>query len=129
MPQLHALIIDDNIRNVNVLGNLLSYENISHASITNPLQLETLLDDSGEFHLVFLDLEMPGLTGYDVLTKLKQDQRFAGIPIVACTVNTSEIRAARQKGFNGFIGKPLDPDKFPQQLARILNGEPVWDAN
>ena len=129
MTQAHALIIDDNVKNINVLANMLSDENLTHTRITNPKHLETLLEGVGQISIVFLDLEMPQLTGYEVLNSLKQDARFEGVPIVACTVNTNEIRTARQQGFNGFLGKPLDPDKFPDQLARILGGEQVWEVS
>jgi two-component system cell cycle response regulator DivK len=33
---------------------------------------------------------------------------------------------ARAAGFDGFIGKPLDFDRFPHQIRAILRGEPVW---
>ena len=42
------------------------------------------------------------------------------------TVHVSEIGVARDLGFHSFLGKPLDVDKFPEQLKRILNDEPVW---
>jgi two-component system cell cycle response regulator DivK len=34
---------------------------------------------------------------------------------------------ARAAGFDGFLGKPLDPDRFPDQIQKILNGQPVWE--
>jgi two-component system, cell cycle response regulator DivK len=36
---------------------------------------------------------------------------------------------ARQSGFNGFLGKPLDPDRFPDQIQRMLNGAPIWEIS
>jgi two-component system cell cycle response regulator DivK len=36
------------------------------------------------------------------------------------------MRRAREAGFDGFIGKPIDPDAFPDQIRRILAGEGVW---
>jgi len=36
---------------------------------------------------------------------------------------------AQMAGFNGFIGKPLDPDRFPEQVMWILSGKPVWEYN
>jgi two-component system cell cycle response regulator DivK len=37
------------------------------------------------------------------------------------------MEKARAAGFDGFLGKPLDPDRFPDQIRRILGGEEVWD--
>jgi DNA-binding NarL/FixJ family response regulator len=37
------------------------------------------------------------------------------------------VSRAREKGFDGFISKPLKMSEFPRQVERILNGEAVWD--
>lgn len=49
------------------------------------------------------------------------------VPIVAYSVHVSEIEIARRAGFDGFLGKPLDADRFSDQLRRILSGEQVWE--
>jgi CheY-like chemotaxis protein len=76
--------------------------------------------------VVFLDLEMPDIDGYAVLEILKSDNRFDTVPIVAHTVHFGEINNAQHVGFHSFLGKPLNIDRFPDQLARILIGEHVW---
>ena len=38
-------------------------------------------------------------------------------------------RRAEECGFDGFLGKPLDPDRFPDQIRRVLKGEPVWEIH
>jgi len=37
------------------------------------------------------------------------------------------MERAHSAGFDGFIGKPLDPDRFPGQIRRILQGAAVWE--
>lgn len=128
MSNKHALIVDDNIKNVNVLARLLEGEGVSNTTVTNPHRLDGAIETLEQLDVVFLDLEMPGLDGYQVLENLRADDRFQGVPIVAYTVHVSEIRVAHERGFDSFIGKPLDSDKFPGQLARILNGQPVWET-
>jgi two-component system, cell cycle response regulator DivK len=128
MSQPHALIIDDNAKNVTVLANMLSEENVTNTQVTNPKQIDSVLNNLNQVDVIFLDLEMPGLDGYQVLQKIKSDARFQGVPVVAYTVHVSEIHAANKGGFDGFIGKPLNADKFPQQLKRILNGQAVWET-
>jgi two-component system cell cycle response regulator DivK len=39
------------------------------------------------------------------------------------------MNKARASGFDGFLGKPLDADRFPDQIRRILAGEPVWEMS
>ncbi len=128
MSKKHALIVDDNARNVNVLARLLATEGVDNTQVLKPLNLDTTLQDMDDVNVVFLDLEMPHVDGYQVLEKLKNDDRFHSVPIVAYTVHVSEIQQTLNRGFDGFLGKPLDSDRFPEQLERILNGEPVWEA-
>jgi two-component system cell cycle response regulator DivK len=124
----HALIIDDKPSNVKVLIQLLTEENISNTSLTDPNLLERTLQAGTLFDVIFVDLEMPGLDGYSVLTRLQAAPHLQSARIVACTVHLSEMHEARERGFAGFLGKPLDADRFPQQLAQILRGEGVWEA-
>lgn len=124
----HALIIDDNNKNIEVLVRLLSMQQMSSTTVLRPSLLEGVLENMDGVDVVFLDLEMPGASGYDILEWLKSDARFQSVPIVAYTVHVSEIGVAHQQGFHSFLGKPLDADKFPQQLERILSGQPVWET-
>lgn len=128
MTQLHALIIDDNPKNISVLANMLADEQITNTRVTNCRHLETIIESVNVIDVVFLDLEMPGFSGYDILKQLKANPRFAKTPIVAYTVHTSELIKAKQSGFDSFLAKPLNADKFPEQVARILRGEHIWEA-
>ncbi|MCA9905937.1 MAG: response regulator [Anaerolineae bacterium] len=128
MGDVNALIIDDNAKNVDVLARLLAAEGVSSDKVTNPGELETMLDRINQIDIVFLDLELPGTDGYQILAWLKSDQRFQTVPVVAYTVHVSEINVAHQQGFDSFLGKPIRYDRFPSQLRRILRGEQVWET-
>jgi len=128
MSKAHALVIDDNGRSVKVLLMLLAKEDVSYSEVGHPSQLESVLETLDAVDVVFLDLEMPNRDGFEVRDVLRADSRFDGIPIIAYTVHVSEIDRTYEQGFDGFIGKPLDSDRFPEQLERILNGEAVWET-
>lgn len=125
---MHALIIDDNAQNVAVLAQMLARQDITSEKLMQPERLPDVLATLPRCDIVFVDLEMPKVDGYAVYTMLRADQRFDGVPIVACTVHLNDIVATHDHGFDGFIGKPLDARKFPAQVRRILNGEPVWET-
>ncbi len=127
MSSPHALIIDDNRMNIDVLVMLLSNEGVSHTAIESPRYFAETLDQLDHVDVVFLDLEFPNGAGFNLLEDLKTNPRLSGVPIVAYTVHTSEIDEARRVGFHSFLGKPLDARRFPDQLQRILNDESVWE--
>jgi CheY-like chemotaxis protein len=127
MSSPHALIIDDNPTNTDVLAQLLEHEGVSCTVLQDPADLARDPSFAEQADLIFLDLEMPQIDGYQMLHLLRDDLGI-GVPIVAYTVHTSEISVARELGFHSFIGKPLQPRRFGSQLARILNGERVWEV-
>src|SRR5215510_2651274 len=110
---MHALIIDDDSFNLGVLSQMLDMEGVSSSGLINPVMLDEALADSTPIDLVFLDLELPGTNGLEIFHSLKANDRFQEVPIIAYTVHVSEINTIRQLGFQGFIGKPIDADKFP----------------
>ncbi len=126
MSNRHALIIDDNPNNLGILAELLTMEGVNSTQVQHIKHLSAALQDVAELDVIFLDLELPDATGYQLLETLKSDVRFQDVPIAAYTVHVSEVHVARNKGFHSFLGKPLDADRFPDQLARILRGEHVW---
>jgi CheY-like chemotaxis protein len=127
MANLHALIIDDDAYSLHVMERLLDQEDISYTAVADPTLLEGILQTLEKVDVVFLDLEMPKLDGYEVLALLKKHIE-PKVPIVACTVHTAEISNTRRQGFFSFVAKPLDLDRFSDQLHRILSGNPVWES-
>lgn len=126
MTQIRALIIDDNSDNLGILTQLLTDEGVVCTQINHPVYIQSVLENAPTFDVIFLDLEMPQLDGFQVLKMLKAHPRQQSVPVVAYTVHISEIHVAREHGFHSFLGKPLDSDLFPEQLAKILNGQAVW---
>ena len=127
MPH-HALIIDDNAMNIEVLEQLLKGEGVTSTSVMSPTLISRTIEELDRIDVVFLDLEFPNGDGFQSLSDLQNNPTLQGIPIVAYTVHISEQNEARMAGFHSFLGKPLCVDRFSGQLEMILRGEPVWDA-
>lgn len=123
---IHALVIDDNADNLSVIAQMLSLEGAQPITVQISKELITRITKNTTFDIVFLDLEMPDIDGYEIFNTLRSDKRFSDVPIIGHSVHISEIGNARAMGFDGFIGKPLDAEAFPNQLQRILNGKSVW---
>ena len=80
--------------------------------------------------LILLDIGLAYEDGYDVVEKIKADPEFKDTLVVAVTARTDpdDLKRAREVGCDGFIGKPIDRDRFPDQVRRILRGESVWEV-
>ena len=122
-----ALIIDDDQTSINVLLRLLDQLSITSAVIPDSYKISDYLETIPQVDVVFLDLEMPRVNGYNVLELLQSVSHFDGVPVVAYTTHTSHLNEARTAGFHSFLGKPLDSRMFADQLYRILSGEHVWE--
>lgn len=79
--------------------------------------------------LFLVDINMPGQSGYDLLTAVRQHPKLHTAKVVAVTAGTldADVQKARELGFDGFISKPLKMSEFAQQIKRILQGDLVWD--
>jgi CheY-like chemotaxis protein len=81
--------------------------------------------------LILVDLALAqGVSGYDIYDEIRTVERFEKVPIVAVSATDPiiGIPKTKAKGFSGFISKPIDDVRFPRQLAKVLNGESVWDT-
>jgi two-component system sensor histidine kinase EvgS len=80
--------------------------------------------------VIFLDIHMEPIDGFEMLRLIHQEESYQKIPVVALTasVMNEEIRKLRESGFDGVIAKPLNYETFPRTLQRILNGEEVWNT-
>ncbi|WP_243301096.1 response regulator [Geothrix oryzisoli] len=74
--------------------------------------------------LILLDINLPGLSGFEVATKLRQNPAMDGALIVALTAKTmrSDRETALVTGCDGFISKPIDPFLFVGQVESYLGG-------
>ena len=79
--------------------------------------------------LILLDIQIPNEDGYTILAQIRQRPLLRNTRVVAVTANVmdNDVRRAQAAGFDGFIGKPLKPTEFPDQIRRILGGEAVWE--
>ncbi len=130
LSDVTVLIIEDNLNNFVLMARLLAYLGIQRcewkASGWKVLEFAESLE---RVDLILMDIFLPDADGYQSLAAVRSSDRFKDVPIVAVTADASleNMQRAKKAGFNGFIGKPLDPDRFPEQIRRIFQGEEVWE--
>ncbi len=123
------LIVEDNVSNFVLMARMLGHMGLHCEWKTSGFEVVEYADTLPRVVLILMDIRLPYEDGYQALHKLRDHDDLSKIPIVAVTAYASEdqMRRAREAGFDGFIGKPLDPDRFPEQVRRMLDGEPVWE--
>jgi twitching motility two-component system response regulator PilH len=123
----YAIIVEDNPSDLKVLQTLLKRQNWEVANFEAVSFIEQL-PNLAPPDLLFLDLEMPNANGYTVLEAVQATPQFESVPVVAYSSHTSEMAAAQEAGFHSFLGKPLESALFGEQIAAILQGQPIWAA-
>ncbi len=135
LAEAHILMVEDNVTSHTGLIRLLTLAGVPDAHCVTRYSgqaVRQVAESQAEpFDLILLDLRLPQDDGYEVLRQIRAEPFFNTARVMAVTgyVTLEEIRKARQAGFDGFLGKPLLPTRFPSQLKRILSGEPVWEAD
>lgn len=82
---------------------------------------------SGEFALVVTDVLMPGIDGYELARRFKADPQLTRIPLIAVTAlaMSGDRERIAEVGFDGYIGKPIEPRKFVAQIASFIPGPEI----
>ena len=125
------LIVEDNIGNFMLIARMLSNFGAQCEWKTSGYEVAEFAATLPKLDLVLMDIHLPYEDGYGAMRKIRQSNTLTQIPIVAVTADTgvNQMHKAQMAGFNGFIGKPLNPDRFPEQVSRILTNSPVWEYN
>ena len=108
MKKNTVLIVDDQEINVEILRNMLDGTYNVYSAFNGQEALEVL--DKTEVDLVFLDLVMPVMDGFEVLENIKKDQRFRNLPVIFITSETDSFSEARglSLGAVDYIRKPYE---------------------
>src|SRR6201990_2154104 len=117
----HALLIEKNIRRAGVNNEITPFANGTAA-------LKYLLGDDGSGEvsagrqlLILLDLNLPDMTGIDILEKLKSNQHTKRSPVVVLTTtdDAREIQRCYDLGANVYITKPVNYDGFANAIRQL----------
>ena len=124
------LVVEDNVQNFVLITRLLAFLGVKKCEWkASGWQVLEFAETLPHIDLILMDIFLPEEDGYQVHKRLRAHQRFKDTLIVAVTADVSEdnMERARRAGFDGFIGKPIDPDRFPNQIRSILQEEPIWE--
>lgn len=121
-----VLLVEDNLVNQEIARELLSDVNLDVTVVNNGQEaLDILFDSPGDppFSLVFMDLQMPVMDGYQAAHRIRNEKRYENMPIVAMTAHALESERARcmEVGMNDHLTKPVDIQALYSVLRTYLH--------
>jgi PAS domain S-box-containing protein len=114
------LIVDDQDANVQLLEQLLSESGYTHVESTQNPEAVCALHRKNRYDLILLDLQMPGMDGFQVMEGLKTSDTDAYLPVIVLTAQPGHKLRALQAGAKDFISKPFDLVEVRTRIHNML---------
>ena len=121
-----VLLVEDNELNMEIASELLKFVNLQVEHAENGKVAVDIFRNSKEkeYALIFMDIQMPLMNGYDAARCIRSSEHPAAgtIPIIAMTANafTDDVQAAFDAGMNGHLAKPIDVEALYKTIARYI---------
>jgi CheY-like chemotaxis protein len=128
------LVVDDNPTNLKLVSDLLEFEGYRMVTAMDARQAQALVQQARP-DLILMDIGLPDMDGLTLTQKMKADQKTSNIIIVALTafVMKGDMERAIAAGCDGYIAKPIDTRRLPNQIAELLlrgvAGQPSADSH
>lgn len=123
---LNILVVDDDPVGVKFINLLLAGKGAKVTSFPGGVDFKTHFR-GGKFDLALVDIQMPEVSGYEVLRILRNREEYKDLPILAITANVfaKEKEKLEEVGFDGLVLKPFKEKELLLRIAKILNLDPV----
>lgn len=121
-----VLLVEDNELNMEIASALLKFVNLQVEHAENGKVAVDIFRNSKEkeYALIFMDIQMPLMNGYDAARCIRSSEHPAAgtIPIIAMTANAfnDDVQAAFDAGMNGHLAKPIDVEVLYKTIARYI---------
>ena len=129
---VEILIVDDNPQNLKLARVVLEREGYAVRTANDAHAALQLLESSVP-RLILMDLQLPGLDGLSLTTRLKNDPRYAQVTVIALTAYAmkGDEEKALAAGCDGYLAKPVDIDTLVRMVADCLarQGHPITERN
>jgi two-component system cell cycle response regulator DivK len=119
-----TLIIEDDDNNIELISYILEYNGYEAIKAETGRQGCSLaLEHKPDF--IILDIQLPDMNGIDVLRKIRSSPEGKHVPVIAMTsyAMAGDREAMLAAGCNGYIEKPIDPERVVNQIKQVV-GDP-----
>lgn len=114
------LIVDDREANVSLLAQILSEEGYTSVATSTDSQEVCALHLKNRYDLILLDLQMPGMDGFEVMESLKANAADDYLPVIVLTAQPAHKLRALKAGARDFISKPFELVEVTTRIHNML---------
>ena len=116
-----VLVVDDSLVVRRVMQKDLEADGLEVETATDGVHALEVLEKS-TCDIALVDIEMPRMNGYELLQHLREDPRYAGLPVIIVTSRSGEQHRQRamELGADGYITKPYDVDQLDQMMRKAI---------
>jgi PAS domain S-box-containing protein len=122
------LIVDDQKANVQLIEQLLGEAGYTHVTSTLNAKKVCALHRKNHYDLILLDLQMPGMDGFELMAGLKTDAADSYLPVIVLTAQPGHKLRALKAGARDFISKPLDLVEVKTRIHNMLEVRMLYKA-
>jgi putative two-component system response regulator len=123
------LAVDDLQMNLEMLEIMLSELECTFLKACDGTAALEVLKDNQDTDTILLDLEMPVMNGFELLTLLKADDRYRDIPVIVVTADKNEVLRSLSLGANDFLTKPYNPAELKLRVRNHLRSKKLLDIS
>jgi serine phosphatase RsbU (regulator of sigma subunit) len=118
-----VLIVDDEPINLQVLHNVLTLAGFRISQAHNGRQCLKILDEEGKPDLILLDVMMPGMTGFEVTRRIRQQHSANDLPILLVTAKNQvqDLEKGLESGANDYLTKPFSRSELLARMGTHLS--------
>ncbi len=118
---VNILLVEDNKINQKLITKILGKEGYSVSIAGNGAEALKMIE-SEEFDLILMDIQMPIMDGYEATQKIKANERFSSIPIIALTAHAmkGDEEKIREAGCDGYLTKPINREVLFKEMKYQL---------
>ena len=121
-----VLYVEDNPANLRLVEEIVAFRRDLRLLSAPDGHLGLELAKAHRPDVILMDLNLPGMSGFEVLRQLRADPETTWIPVIALTANAMprDIERGMAAGFHRYLTKPIDIDKFTEAINSTLAQQP-----
>ncbi|AFY48120.1 response regulator with CheY-like receiver domain and winged-helix DNA-binding domain [Nostoc sp. PCC 7524] len=117
-----VLVIEDGLTDMEIISRYLQQAGCSVISATSSEEAQAKIDKNKP-DLIFLDVILPGKSGFEICRELKSNPDTSNIPVVFCSTKNSDVDKiwGNMLGADAYLAKPINQEELTTTLKRFFN--------